>query len=635
MKRIAHVLCLGTIVAGIGSLWLAILKIGTNTYQIYALRVDTLGLSIVPKLLVSYIFGIAITVAILTLAIACRRRSIPLRAIAGCCLPLLLLSSVLCRSFFLEGVVVALLLGAAIFMLLQAARWPESIECLRSTVTHDERQKGLSWWLIVLSSLCVYALSLSFQLEQFELLRFSRADTDAFYLSIRNTALGRSFMAQSPSLPLFYDHFDPAKIFLLPVYWLLPHVSMMFFVQSASLSLIGIAAFMYARHVLRQNLAAVLCGAMVLLHPSTSQMAYNFSYGYQLNSTAFPLLIFSAYLWERKRLCLFATIALLTCLLKETNATFYIAMGMAETIARAGTNEPVRPAFALLLASGGYLLVVLELVLPAFAYHDREHSLSLFSKFGGSTSEIAWYFLTNPIAILEHILSRRVLFYLALVLGAFVFFPVFDWRRLSYGVLSLFGTIFMSYDDMLRICFWHQVDFLAAACLALPHGLAAITQKLRIRWPDVSTLRLGIASLCVTILMASFYGLLPFSKNTLPWTMQSGRSEEFRQGARRVHELAENLPENTKILTTDRVSLLFLNFDHALYIGQLTADSNHEFDVIILDYLDVGWTHSAESIAEIAKRYRSSSAYHISRYDSIVIIISRAFIKSGAFNSPS
>ncbi len=114
-----------------------------------------------------------------------------------------------------------------------------------------------------------------------------------------NTWEGRGFLLQTPSLPPFWDHFNPGLALLAPLWGLWPDPQLFILVQAVCLALPAPLVFGIARAHGATRIAAAMWGAAYLMFPSLGLMNLNFSYGWHPVSCALPF-IFAA-IWALSR----------------------------------------------------------------------------------------------------------------------------------------------------------------------------------------------------------------------------------------------------------------------------------------------------------------------------------------------
>jgi uncharacterized membrane protein len=131
-------------------------------------------------------------------------------------------------------------------------------------------------------------------------------DFGHFALRIANTASGRGWLLESPVLPIFWDHFNPGLLMLVPVWSLAPCVETVFLVQAIALAVGALLVWAIAQRLNFGSIQATIWGAAWLAQPSLGQMNLAYTYGWHPISLAIPLLL--AALWlllsDRKGLSL-------------------------------------------------------------------------------------------------------------------------------------------------------------------------------------------------------------------------------------------------------------------------------------------------------------------------------------------
>jgi uncharacterized membrane protein len=120
-------------------------------------------------------------------------------------------------------------------------------------------------------------------------------DFGHFTQRISNTVQGNGFLLESPVLPPFWDHFNPGLALLVPVWFLIPSMEMIFAIQAACLAGSAWLVFAIARARGQSPLVAFGWGCAWLLFPSIGQMNLAYTYGWHPITLAIPCLL-AAYL---------------------------------------------------------------------------------------------------------------------------------------------------------------------------------------------------------------------------------------------------------------------------------------------------------------------------------------------------
>ena len=116
-------------------------------------------------------------------------------------------------------------------------------------------------------------------------------DFGHFLQRVANTAAGRGMLLESPVLPMFWDHFNPGLLIMVPLWKLYPSVNLVFALQAGSLAVCSLLIYAISRRLGHPKLAAVAFGGAWLVQPSVGQMNLAYTYGWHPITFAIPLLL--------------------------------------------------------------------------------------------------------------------------------------------------------------------------------------------------------------------------------------------------------------------------------------------------------------------------------------------------------
>lgn len=141
------------------------------------------------------------------------------------------------------------------------------------------------------------------------------------------TSVGTAFHFEDRVV--FADHFYLILVLVLPIYALLPRVYTLFFLQASMAGLGALAIFLIARNKLQSELIAICFALSYLLYPPLQWATLNrFVYGFHTENFFPPLLLFTFYFGEKKRLRLFALFFLLALTVIEYYALLLACLGL-------------------------------------------------------------------------------------------------------------------------------------------------------------------------------------------------------------------------------------------------------------------------------------------------------------------
>ncbi len=154
--------------------------------------------------------------------------------------------------------------------------------------------------------LCVFALGLAnwwfYQsCEYYSNFQLGFNDFGHFAQRIANTASGRGILLETPVLPMFWDHFNPGLLLLVPLWRTIPSVYLFFAIQALALVSGSLVVRGIARRLEYSEPTAVLFGGAWLVQPSLGQMNLAYTYGWHPISLAIPLMLAAIWALLAKR----------------------------------------------------------------------------------------------------------------------------------------------------------------------------------------------------------------------------------------------------------------------------------------------------------------------------------------------
>lgn len=235
-------------------------------------------------------------------------------------------------------------------------------------------------------------------------------DFGHFAWRVASTWSGRGFLQETPSLPAFWDHFNPGLALLAPLWGAWPDARLFLLLQAICLALPAPIVYSLARAWRADDATAALWSLAYLLYPATSQWNLSYSYGWHPVSVALPLLLLAVWGVASRRRVLAAAAALLACSFQETIFVLIGCLAFAMVAQRSLTGEFARPPtgdrsadttpLAARLPRVAWLTIWLAMI-AAFAAAYRwagfaEFQSSRFANLGESPLRVALSPLLNP-----------------------------------------------------------------------------------------------------------------------------------------------------------------------------------------------------------------------------------------------
>jgi len=274
------------------------------------------------------------------------------------------------------------------------------------------------------------------------------------------------FLRVNPEYPLFFDHVVPGVLPLVPLWALWPTVKLLMVLQVLTTLGIGGALYLIGRHFLTDRIAALLLAGSWLLHPSSSQLIYDGSYGFTWTSLCLPLFSFALVLWLRGRAGWALVLALWAVLIKEESA---IPIGMFG-LYFAWRYPPRWRGFVLAGAMFGYFLLVSAVLLPALAGDYMVQSY--YAHLGTTKLDILSSPVLNPQVFWGTLFEPATFYFAAMLLAPLLFLPLRKPSILLVGSLTFLAVCLFSGIETKSVGRQYQIALVPVLYWALAAGLA-------------------------------------------------------------------------------------------------------------------------------------------------------------------
>ncbi len=245
-----------------------------------------------------------------------------------------------------------------------------------------------------------------------------------------------------------YDHFSPAILLLVPLYWLWDSPAHLVVTQALGLAAGVPLTYFLARRYFRAGSFPLLLAAMYALNPYCTRLAlYDFH-----SESFFPALFLGAFLLRARGHWLGFTLLLLASpLLKEDFVVPLGGVGLFFLF----TPRRRRLGALFLAAAAGWALFVLFVYFPHIVKMDYWH----FDRYGVESSGVsAW--MQAFAAMFGRLFVPTVPAVLLSVLLPFAFLPAFSWRMFLFILGPTLGVHLVA-------TFWHQNVLLSHYASAL------------------------------------------------------------------------------------------------------------------------------------------------------------------------
>ena len=376
-------------------------------------------------------------------------------------------------------------------------------------------------WIVVgcASMLCgSWWFSQSMYYHQSFMLGFN--DFGHFLQRVANTAAGRGWLVETPVLPVFWDHFNPGLIALVPLWKLYPHPSLIFGLQAVSLAGSALLVFALAKRLTHANLAATVMALAWLVQPVVGQMNLAYTYGWHPITFAIPLLL-AALVAIIARHYAWAVIATLAAMTLEEGVFVIVALFSATAMwltvlqrsERRWTNCDARESDAAILGNISPRVWCVVLVVSTIAFWLvyrysglAEFQTGRFAALGNTPFEILLSPVLRPLLFWGQLLQLdNVVFLTALLLPCGMGGLVRGWRWLLPTLLPLGVLLVWNHRPAHSLAFQYSSILLPFFWLASIVGSSKPTESLP---RSVSALTCGM-------MLSMYLGQFPFSSATL------------------------------------------------------------------------------------------------------------------------
>lgn len=283
-------------------------------------------------------------------------------------------------------------------------------------------------------------------------LQIPHGDSAMYEEHLWNITHGKGFRSYLDQGLFLGEHLQVIHLLLVPLHLLWPSHLLLELCESLALALTAAPLYCLARRHSGSPWAALYLAVAALLYfpLQTLDIAIDFK-TFRPSAFGIPLLLAMLDQMERRRWKTMTLLALLTLGVQEDFAIPLALLGawMAVTGDRrpsaaegdAAGIRRVRWIGAVLgVATAGYLLLALKVVLPWFREGTTIHYARYFPQFGETPTEIAWNMLRHPGLVLSEVLTAENGLYALYLLAPLGFLPLLSPGRLLVGA-PLFGLL--------------------------------------------------------------------------------------------------------------------------------------------------------------------------------------------------
>lgn len=358
-------------------------------------------------------------------------------------------------------------------------------------------------------------------------------DFGHFAFRVASTWEGRGFLLETPSLPAFWDHFNPGLALLAPLWGLWPDARLFILLQAICLAAPAPLVFRIARLWGMSASSAAVWAAAYLAFPAVGQLNLNYSYGWHPISLALPWMFAALAAVMARRFWRAGGFALLACSFEEAVVVAMACLAAALAlqvwwVARrgpsadsdSGSDAALAQRLPVVVWLATWVVLTVAFVLIARYAAFTRYQTGRFENLGESGIAIALSPLLRPGAFWgEASRSGSLLFFLTLLL---------PWTpaALVKGRMLLLAAVFplgllmgWNHPPAKSIAFQYVTTLLPILLLAAMAGARRLTverQAADATRPAVSGDRfLGLAALASGLVASTLWGAFPWSSPTL------------------------------------------------------------------------------------------------------------------------
>jgi len=318
-------------------------------------------------------------------------------------------------------------------------------------------------------------------------------DLSAFVWMLQETFRGNFFPH-----PIGGSNFGYHPVFLwIPtagIFWLIPTVPTLLFLQTLLLGLAAIPVYLLARHLRTGHCVALVLAAAFLLFPPIVSANLN-----QIQEP--PLytvyLLCAFYFFARERFGWFMLFAAIACLGRETVSVAIAMFGMVALVSRRKWRWVIGP----IVMGGGYFGLLIWVVMPYFRHGLTWHAFKMgyFSYLGDNPRAIVFHALSDPALVMRHVFSKEIVTYLFMLLQPLGLVLPFLSPVWLVGLLDLMTNI-LTDNGALRVIAWHyNMTTGCSLFVGAVYGVGKVGRWLRHRYGGQPTIVIATALLVLSI----------------------------------------------------------------------------------------------------------------------------------------
>lgn len=497
---------------------------------------------------------------------------------------------------------------AAFFLAVYFSRLRPRRDPASATTTNAMQYSSVMMAICVLTTAWWFSQSLDY----YQSFRLGFNDFAHFSQRIANTSNGRGFLLETPVLPIFWDHFNPGLLLLVPLWKLWPSVQMIFLIQAVSLTVPAWLLYLIAIKKGETPKQSLAWGGVWLLYPSIGQMNLSYTYGWHPITMALPFLLLGFRLLMSGK-NLWALLSILVAMSFEEGVIVVVGCFAIAMSIRAWWTQQRADAFGIQISAATWGMMWLACVILFVLVYTfsglAPFQAGRFAKLGNNIHEVILSPLLRPSDFWGLLFrSRNAVFVAIFFLPAFVSCNI---RSIWYlGTVAFPLGVLLVWEHMpaQSIAFQYTACLLPILSLAsMASGPSATTKSHELsgamHWCK------PVAPLVAVWILSIYVGQFPWSQATL--TDVLGKTYGFDSELQRLSGSADNewvtkrirsvLDEHSyaevRVLATGRIAAHFVGIADVETVGQFWQRRESlaklapelkspllRYDLILLDY---------------------------------------------------
>jgi uncharacterized membrane protein len=364
--------------------------------------------------------------------------------------------------------------------------------------------------------------------------RLGYNDFGHFGFRVASTWEGRGFLMETPSLPAFWDHFNPGLTLLAPLWGIWPDPRLFILIQAVCLAVPAPLVYAIARRMGAGEGTSACWTAAYLTFPAVGQLNLNCTYGWHPVSLAMPLIFLTIWALLRRWRTLALVAAVFACSFQEDVIVVFCLFALSLAIltrfcrSRRASQSSVcgslpsdaLPCWAWIVVAvtlAATFVVIFEIA-PMSKYQSNR-----FSSLGGTAKEILVSPFLRPTVFWGTIFRPRCGFYLlCLLIPLGLRSLLAGWPTLLATALPLGVLLAWSHVAATSIAFQYATALIPILFLAAMLG--AVRQAERFPSADETAAaasrsqrlwRAASTALAASMTASTFFGAMPWSSPTL------------------------------------------------------------------------------------------------------------------------